>query len=176
MHATWGPVIFPDLFTSEMVMHKLTSLNTRGQVLGCLRRAHAMWGSAIFTSVYLTNLFVVDGGAGIIRELVHLGYDLNSRRDSDGQTPLIEAVNRLRCDIVMVLVDLGVDLEVRDNDGLTAMNHVQNNADRLSETNMARFNTLSMLLLDRNDMKARNRTRSFLAAGGSFGFNLIEVV
>jgi hypothetical protein len=70
----------------------------------------------------------------------------------------------------MYLVDRGVDLEVRDNHGLTAMDHVQMHVGHFPDLMSEGFNTLSMLLLDSDDMKARNRVRAFLTSGSSFGF------
>ena len=57
--------------------------------------------------------------AGIIRELVKQGADMNARTRDDGQTPLHIAAGMGRMKALEALIALGADLTIKDFKGRT---------------------------------------------------------
>ena len=48
-------------------------------------------------------------------------------QDKDGKTPLIMAVIKGNKDIVRALVNIGADLNIKDNDNKTALDYAESN-------------------------------------------------
>ena len=62
------------------------------------------------------------GDAVLVGRLVAAGADIDAR-NSNGVTPLIEAVREARLDVARVLLDLHADVDAPDSDGRTALIH-----------------------------------------------------
>ena len=113
------------------------------------------WGAGIFSRFDSLSNIMLSKGVCVLNTLRTLRYDLNTQHPENGRTLLIEAVCYLRCDLVMHLVDHGVDLTLRTDDGQTAMDFANTRVAGFDD--MYRF-TCAMLtraLLDRNDWRAR---------------------
>ena len=69
------------------------------------------------TPMHTVNFF---GFQETIKELKNHGLDINAQADQ-GETPIMYAVLSERLDLVKVFVELGVDLTLRNKDGLTVL-------------------------------------------------------
>ena len=61
-----------------------------------------------------------DAHRAVVRRLFSLG-DVNIRASQHGQTALMLAVSHGRLEIVQLLVESGADLNIRDEDGSSAL-------------------------------------------------------
>jgi ankyrin repeat protein len=68
-----------------------------------------------------------EGNAELIRFLGASDTDINRKNRSLGATPLMQGASRGSVETVQVLLDLGADLEVRDNEGRTALMYAASN-------------------------------------------------
>ena len=75
-----------------------------------------------YTCIMLISLAQInsDTNRAVVRRLFSLG-DINIRGSQHGQTALMLAVSHGRLEIVQLLVESGADLNIRDEDGSSAL-------------------------------------------------------
>ncbi len=64
---------------------------------------------------------VVNGNAGVVKQHLAAGTDINARDPFGGSSPLITACLFGKTDMAMLLIEAGADLNLRNNDGSTAL-------------------------------------------------------
>ena len=162
--------MFVDSELSTKLMCCLVSIKSPERVLKYLIGMNAIWGPSILKDTFEVNTLMVMNGVPIIHVIEEMGYDLNSQGSVLKWTPLICAVFMLRCDVVMYLVDRGVDLEPRDKDGLTAKDHALRRKKHFKDNKiLLEFCTITSDLLDRSNIEVRDVVNTRTAANVCWG-------
>ncbi len=102
----------------------------------------------------------VKGNAGVVRQHIAAGTDLN-QRNSEGATALIAAASLGQNETAILLIEGGADLEVRNNEGSTALH---------TAAFLCRMEIVKALLAKGADKDARNNAGStaFDSVAGPF--------
>ena len=66
-----------------------------------------------------------NGQAAKVKALLAAGADPKARVDNDGRTPLMKAAMSGNTEVMEILLDAGADVNIRDNDGRTALKLVR---------------------------------------------------
>jgi len=67
------------------------------------------------------QLAILNDNFEIVQQHIEAGTDLNKKDAMSGSTPLITAASFNKIEIAKALVDAGVDLTIKNNDGATAL-------------------------------------------------------
>lgn len=57
------------------------------------------------------------------KKLMKIFLNLKKKKDSEGDTPLHDAISKKRDDILAVLLEAGADVTITNNNGFNALHH-----------------------------------------------------